>query len=43
MTHRYLIVYDDDVERIVYAYSVDVADRIGAVLRQARVVAVWAD
>lgn len=40
---RFLVVYDDDVERIIYAPSVDVADKIAAVLRLERVVMVWAD
>lgn len=40
---RFFVVYDDDVERIIYAPSIDVADRIAAVLRLERVVMVWAD
>lgn len=40
---RFLAVYADDVERILWAPSIDVAMRIAEVLRAVDVEAIWAD
>lgn len=43
---RFLVVYDDEVERIVYAHSIGVAEKIAAVLRLESVVVIlviWGD
>jgi DNA-binding XRE family transcriptional regulator len=40
---RFLAVYADDVERILWAPSIDVAMQIAEVLRAVDVEAIWAE